>query len=181
MNKNTKKIALSAILSAVGVVFLLIGSFLQVLDLSAAALAGFVVVLAVIEIRGKYPVLIYFSISLISLLILPYKLPAVFFIAFGGVYPLMKAQFERRHPAVSWVLKFSMFNSILWLLIFFVRFLISRELINPGENLDFLKNFQIIVFLVANFTFLLYDIAMTKIINLYIIKVRKLLKLENYF
>jgi len=178
---NTKKIALSAILSAAGVVFLLIGSFLQVLDLSSAALAGFVIVLAVIEIRGKYPVLIYLVISLTALLILPYKMPAVFFTAFGGIYPMFKAQFERRHPAVSWVLKFSMFNIMLWLLIFFVRLLISRELINLNENLDFLNNFEIIVFLVANFAFLLYDIAMTKIINIYIIKIRKLLKLENYF
>jgi len=185
MNRSTKKVALSAILSAIGVVFLLTGSFLQVLDLSSAALAGFVIVLAVIEIRGKYPMLMYFVISLISILILPNKLPAVFFIAFGGIYPILKAQFERRHPAVSWVLKFSMFNIMLWLLIFFIRLLISRELINLNENtglsVDFFNNFEIIVFLVANFTFLLYDIAMTKIINIYIVKVRKLLKLENYF
>ena len=179
--KNTKKVALSAILSAAGVVFLLLGSFLQVLDLSSAALAGFAVVLAVIEIRGKYPVLIYFVISLVSMLILPYKMPAVFFAAFGGIYPILKAQFERRHPIVSWVLKFSMFNVVLACLIFFVRLLISRELINLNENIEFLNNFEILVFLVANFAFLLYDIAMTKIINIYIIKVRRLLKLENYF
>ena len=181
MNKSTKKIALSAILSAVGVIFLLMGSLVQVLDLSSAALAGFVIVLAVIEIGGKYPALIYLVISIISVLILPYKLPAVFFIAFGGVYPMLKAQFEKRHPAVSWVLKFSLFNIILWLLIFFIRLLVSRELINLGENIDFLKNFEIIIFLVANSAFLLYDIAMTRIINIYIVKVRKLLKLENYF
>jgi hypothetical protein len=181
MNKNTKKIALSAILSAVGVILLLIGSFLQVLDLSAAALAGFAVVVAVIEIRGKYPVLVYLAISLISILILPYKMPAVFFIAFGGIYPIFKAQFERFHPAVAWVLKFSIFNTFLWLLIFFVRLLLSRELIDLREDIEFLKNFEIIVFLVANFMFLLYDIVMTKIINIYIIKFRKLLKLENYF
>ena len=178
---NTKKIALSAILSASGVIFLLFGSLIEVLDLSAAALAGFIVVIAVIEIRGKYPVLIYFTVSLISLLILPNKLPAVFFILFGGIYPLFKAQFERRHPAVAWALKFSMFNVILWLLIFFVRLLTMRGLIELREDIGFLKTFEILVFLVANFAFLLYDIAMTRAINLYLIKIRRLLKLENYF
>ena len=181
MNRNTKKIALSAILSAAGVTFLFMGSLLQRLDLSAAALAGLAVVIAVIEIRGKYPVLIYFTVSLISMLILPNKLPAVFFIIFGGIYPIFKAHFERLHPIVSWVLKFSMFNFILWLLIFFARLLISREMIIPGENLNFLANFEIIVFLLANSAFLLYDIVMTKIINVYIIKIRGLLKLDNYF
>ena len=181
MNKNTKKIALSAILSAAGVILLMFGSIIEVLDLSAAAFAGFIIVIAVIEIRGKYPVLIYFAVSLISILILPNKLPAIFFIMFAGIYPIFKARFERFHPAVAWVLKFSMFNVILWLLIFFIRLLTSRELINLREDIDFLNNFEIIVFLVANFTFLLYDIAMTKVINIYLVKIRRLLKLENYF
>lgn len=180
-NMKTKKIALSAVLSAVGVIFLLLGSFVQTLNLSSAALAGLIIVIAVIEIRGKYPVLIYFSVSLISILILPNKLPAVFFIIFGGIYPIFKAQFERFHPVVSWVLKFSMFNVVLWFLIFFIRLLLSRELITLRENMYFLENFEIVVFLLANSAFLLYDIVMTKIINIYLIKVRTLLKLENYF
>jgi len=179
--KNTRKLALSALLSATGVIFLLFGSFLQVLDLTAAALASFVIVLAVIEIGGKYPVLIYFSVSLISILILPYKMPAVFFIAFTGVYPLLKAQFERRHPAVSWTLKLSTFNVMLGLLIFFIRILLPRELIDLRENINFLETFEILVFLLANAAFIIYDIAVTSIINIYIVKVRKLLKLENYF
>ena len=168
-------------MSAIGVVFLLIGSVLQVLDISSAAIAGLVIVIAVIEIRGKYPVLIYFAVSLISLLILPNRFPAIFFILFGGLYPIFKAHFERFHPVVSWTLKFSMFNMVLWFLIFLVRFLISRETIVPQENLWFLENFRIVVFLVANLAFLLYDIVMTKIILLYIVKARKLLKRENYF
>jgi len=179
--KNAQKIALAAILSAVGVVFLLIGSFLQVLDISSAAVAGLAVVIAVIEIRGKYPVLVYFAISLVSLLILPNRLPSVFFILFGGIYPIFKAQFERLHPVVSWVLKFSMFNAVFWFLIFIVRFLISREAITVRESLWFLESFEIVIFLVANLAFLLYDIVMTKIILLYIVKARKLLKRENYF
>lgn len=181
MNINTKKIAISAILSAAGVIFLLFGSILEVLDLSAAAFAGFIIVIAVIEIQGKYPVLIYFTISLISLLVLPNKLPAIFFIMFTGIYPLLKVRFERLHPAIAWALKFSAFNIFLWLLIFLIRLLTSRELLNIREDVEFLKKFEILVFLVANFTFLLYDIAMTKIINIYLVKIRKLLKLGNYF
>ena len=181
MGNNTKRMALAAMLSAIGVAFLMIGSVLQVLDISSAAIAGLVIVIAVIEIRGKYPMLIYFAISLISLLILPNRFPAIFFILFGGIYPIFKAQFERFHPAVSWTLKFSMFNMVLWFLIFLVRLLIARESLVLGENPWFLENFEIVVFLLANLAFLLYDIVMTKIILLYIVKARKLLRRENYF
>ena len=178
---STKKIALAAVLTAGGVVFLFAGSVLQVVDLSAAALAGFAVALSVIEIGGKYPVLVYLAVSLISVLILPNRLPAVLFIAFGGLYPLFKAQFERYHPVVAWVLKFSMFNIVLWLLIFFIGFLTGQELMSLSERMDFLGYFTIVAFLLGNLVFLLYDIVMTKLIILYMVKIRKILKLENYF
>ena len=52
--KYTKKIALAAILSALGVVVLLIGSVITLLDLTMVAIASLLVVLAVIEIGGGY-------------------------------------------------------------------------------------------------------------------------------
>jgi len=193
MNKNknranqtnlTKKIALAAILSAFGVVFLTIGSFIGVLDLSSAAIAGFVIVIAVIELGGRYPVMMYFVISVLSILVLPNKYPAVFFIFFGGFYPIFKAYIERFHYIVAWVVKFSMFNFFLAVMILLIKFLSEKGFLPPFEDnnlYDFFGIFKIIVFIVANFTFLLYDIAMTRIINLYIIKIRKIIGLKNYF
>jgi len=183
----TKKIALSAILSALGVIFLAIGSLIEVLDLSSAAIAGFVIVIAVIEFGGHYPVMMYFVISVISVLVAPNKYPALFFIFFGGFYPIFKAYIDRFHYIVAWVVKFSLFNIILAVLILAVNFLTRIEILPSFESFDedslynFLRNFKIIVFVVANFAFLLYDIAMTRIINLYIIKIRKLIGLKNYF
>ena len=187
MSKNssrlntTKKIALSATLSALGVIFLAIGSFIEVLDLSSAAIAGFVIAIAVIELRGQYPVMMYFVISILSVLVLPNKYPALFFIFFGGFYPIFKAYVERFHYIVAWVVKFSLFNTFLAFMILAIKFLITKGFIPEIENNDLFENFKIIVFIVANFVFLLYDIAMTRIINLYIIKIRKLIGLKNYF
>jgi len=184
---STKKIALSAVLSALSIVFLLLGSLIDVLDLSSAVFAGFVIVIAVIELQGSYPVMMYFVISILSVLVLPNKYPAVFFIFFGGFYPIFKAYIERFHYVVAWVVKFSLFNTFLAFMILAVNFLIEKELLPPFNDLDntnsfeIFGNFKIIVFIVANFVFLLYDIAMTRIINLYIVKIRKLIGLENYF
>ena len=181
---TTRKIALSAILSALGFIFLTIGSFIEVLDLSAAAFAGFVIVIGVIELRGYYPFMMYFAISILSILVLPNKYPALFFILFGGFYPIFKAYIERFHNIIAWVVKFSMFNFFLALLILAFKILTNRGFLPPFEDdsfNNFLANFKIIVFIVANFMFLLYDIAMSRIINLYIIKIRKMMGLKDYF
>ncbi|MCL2096119.1 MAG: hypothetical protein FWH10_04360 [Oscillospiraceae bacterium] len=181
---SAKKIAASALLSALGAVILAAGSFIRIPDIFAAALAGFAVVTAVIELRGYYPVLIYFTISLFSLLVLPDKYPVLIFIFFGGVYPMFKASAERFHGFISWSVKFSMFNIFLAFLIVSLGFLSDTGFLPPadGDNLyKFLGNFKIIVFAVANSAFLLYDIAMSVIINLYIVKIRGLLGLKNYF
>jgi len=184
LNNLTKKVVLSAILSALGVVFLTIGSFIGVLDLSSAAIAGFVLVIAVIELGGKYSVMMYFVISILSLLVLPNKYPALFFVFFGGFYPLFKSYIERFHYIVAWVVKFSMFNFFLAVMIVVIKFLSEKGFLPPFEDnnlYNFFGIFKIIVFVVANFIFLLYDIAMTRIINLYIIKIRKIIGLKNYF
>jgi hypothetical protein len=181
---TTKKLAVASLLSALGVVILMIGSFIQVLDLSSAALAGFVIVVAVIELGKYYPVLMYFVISVLSAVLLPNRFPALLFIFFGGFYPIFKAYIERFHYAVSWTVKFSMFNIFLAFIILAIGFLAEAGFLPPLENnnlYDFLGNFKIIVFAVANFVFLLYDIAMSRIINLYIVKIRAMLGLKNYF
>lgn len=181
----TKKITLSAIMSALGVIFLMLGSLIEVLDLSSAVLAGFVIVICVIEIGGKYPVLMYAVISLVSILILPNKYPAVFFIFFGGFYPIFKAYLERFHYIISWAVKFSMFNIFFAFMIFAIRFLSEKNFLPPFEDITFLNSFnenlKFLGFIIANIVFLLYDIAMTRIITFYIIKIRKILRLKNYF
>ena len=185
---TTKKIALAALLSALGIICLALGSLIETLDLSAAAFAGFAVAIATIELGGGYPMMIYFAISVLSILVLPNRYPVLFFISFLGYYPIAKSNIERLHPAVSWVIKFSLFNTVFAFLIFvlnfLVDFLVGKEFLPPFEEgylSEHFKGFQIIVFVVANFVFLLYDIAMTKILNIYIVKIRKAMGLKNYF
>ena len=59
ISNKTKKMTLGAILSAMGVALLFIGSFIETLDLTMAALASFFCIFAVIELGGVYPWLIF--------------------------------------------------------------------------------------------------------------------------
>ena len=172
MKTNTKKIAVSAILSAVSVAVMYIGC-LTPLDYTAIAMASMAVVFAVIELNGKYPLLIYAVTSILSLLLLPNKASALLYTMFFGFYPMFKEMFERRHYVVAWILKFSLFNTCLLLLITISVYVLHLE--DTGLAM------QIPVILLGNIAFLLCDIAFSQMITLYLVKLRKKLKLKNYF
>ena len=171
--KKTRKIALAAILSALSVVILLLGSIITVLDMTAVALSSILIMLAVIEIGGAYPYLIWLVTGILSLLLLPDKFGALLYLSFGGIYPIFKAMFERLHYIVSWVLKFSCFNVMLIIMIVVANFVLAL----PDTGLGF----TLTVFGVCNFTFFIYDIATTQLITLYLVKLRKMLGLKNFF
>lgn len=171
--KPSKNIALSAILCSLGVLFLYAGSVLEILDLTMCALASIIVIFAVIEMGGKTPYLIYAVTGVLSLLLLPNKFSALLYVLFAGIYPILKERFERLHYIISWTLKLSLFNTSLLILIFFTKYLLHI----PDTGIDYTWA----VFILGNAVFILYDIALTKLIVFYMVKIRHMLKLKNYF
>ena len=168
-----KRVALCGILSAFAVAVLYVGSLIDVLDLSCAAIAAFAVYIAVIEIGNGAAFTVWGAAGILSLLLLPNRLPALLFILLFGAYAIFKSQIERFHPAVAWAVKFSYANIMLAGLIF-----ISTRLFGLEDEMLVLA---FPIFGIANLFFLVYDIAMTSVINVYIVKIRKRLGLSNYF
>ena len=60
-------------LAALGVVFLYIGSVVQVMDITMAVVASLCCTFAVIEFGGSYPWLVYAVTGVASLIVLPQK------------------------------------------------------------------------------------------------------------
>ena len=125
------------------------------------------------EHRGASAWLIYAVTGVLALILLPNKFIAVFYVLFAGFYPIMKEKFERLHYVISWILKLSLFNTSLLFVV-----LVSKTLLHlPEDELGF----TIPVFALGNGAFLLYDIAMSKIITVYLVRLRSRLHLKNYF
>ena len=163
---RTRKVALSAMLCALGVVVLYLGSLVEVLDISMAVIASLFAVVAVIEYGGASPWAIYAVTGILSAVLLPNKLPAAMYILFFGFYPILKEKLERiKSKALSWALKEIVFNACLLLLM-----AISRWLMLDPEGL---LVFEVVFFALANVTFVLYDIALTRLISLYLFRLRK--------
>ena len=170
-SERTKKIALCAMLAALGVVVLYLGSLIEVLDISMAVIASIFAVVAVIEYGGAAPWAIYAATGILSAVLLPSKLPAVMYILFFGFYPIIKEKIERiRRRVTGWILKEVIFNVCLVSLMFIAKWF----MLDP----EGMFVFEVVFFGLANVTFVLYDIAMTRLISLYIFKIRKKFKFK---
>lgn len=161
---------MAAVVSALSVVTLLIGSLVQVLDISMAVIASLFVVFGVIELRGPYPYLIWGVTSLLSLLLLPVKSAALIYFLFAGYYPIVKALLEGHLPRLlAWVLKLVVFNLVLGLVVLLAVKVVFAEI--PPE---WVKYWWLLFALEP--VFVLYDIALTRLITTYILRWRERLR-----
>ena len=97
-------------LSALGVVLLYLGSFVEIMDMAMAAIASFAVIITVIEYGKGAPWAVYGVTSILSLILLPQKTPAAFYALFFGFYPIIKEKIERKSKILRWVIKEVVFN-----------------------------------------------------------------------
>ena len=165
---NTKQLTVCAMLSALGVILLYLGSLIEVLDLSMAVFASLACIIAVIEYGKAAPWAIYGVTSILALILLPNKTPAAFYAIFFGFYPILKEKFEKRNKVVSWILKEVVFNICLVLMAIATYFLTTT-----GDNALFESElFIVAVAVLAELVFVLYDIALTRLISFYIVSLR---------
>ena len=180
VSQKTKKLTLSAVICALGVVLLSIGSLVQTVDLSAAALASFMCIFAVIELGGAYPWAIYVVTGLLSVILTPYGMAGWFYIAFFGYYPMVKEKLERLPKFFSWVLKILVLNVALFLCVLISYFLFFAS--SGGGLMDaffkifgdegFAEIFAVAMVFAVNAVFVIYDIALTSVISMYINRLR---------
>jgi hypothetical protein len=178
MSKKTsmqvKYLTVSAMLSALGVVMLGLGSLVEVLDLTFAVIASLLTVYAVIEIGGAYPWLIWIVTSVVALLILPLKTPVLFYALLTGYYPILKQKIERRMARVpAWTFKMSVF-AISLAVIVAVMWLFAPTLLETTGGWIVIATTVVLAVL----SFILYDICLTKLITIYFVKLQKRFRIK---
>ena len=165
---KTKKLTLSSIFTALGVVILYAGCFFETIDLSVCAVASLIIVMATLEFGMKTAFAIYVATSILSILLLPTKYIAAMYAVFVGCYPLIKNLCERLPKAVSWILKILATNAALAIL-----FLLSAYVFKIDDKVTPL--IAALTVLLANAAIVLFDILLDRLIILYHIKFRKML------
>ncbi len=168
---KTKKLTLSAVMSAMGVVIMLLGSVIEIMDLSVCALVSLIVVFIYLEVGPSYAVGVYLSTSIIGLIILPAKLMVAEYFLVFGIYPLLKALVEKL-PKWSWIiLKLVFINAVIWVLFAVSELLLGLPFFE-GDNLLMKAGLYVLM----NVTFVVYDIFITVMVRLYYDKIRPRIK-----
>ena len=184
MHKNKKtvpsgmRVALCGVLAALSASCMLM-TFIPAGEYALPALAGMLLVPAVIEL-GVGAGWMSFAAAALVTLILPVSVePKLLFVLFFGYYPVLKATAESRFPRlVELAIKLASFNAAMIasysLLVFIFNFDMSVFEI-AGISLPWL------ILLIGNAVFLVYDFALTRVITGYMAAihpaVRKIFKL----
>ncbi len=173
MKRDTStKIALSGIFGALAISVMLMGSIIPFSTFAAPALAGILIVPVAIEFGTSTGVLLYIAISLLAFFIAPDKEMAMMFVFFMGYYPLLKETLDKVHiKALQLLLKLLVFNisviAMYSILIFLFR--IDYIVAEFGESGTL---FIILLLVLGNVTFVIYDTALARTRALYLNKIR---------
>ena len=118
--------------------------------------------------RWIFPVCEKVDRLFLSLILLPIKFAAILFLGFLGFYPMAKSFFERKFR--GWkclVLKFLLLNVCTVLMLLAARFVMAEAL-----WLD------VLTLVLVNVVFVIYDVALTRLLGMYVFVWRKKLKMK---
>ncbi len=186
VNKKLKNLTVGALLSALGVAIIALGGVIEIFDLTVAALASFLCVFAVIELGGIYPWLIYAVTSVLSIILIPTNIGAWCYALFFGYFAIVKEKLEGKlKKPIAWVIKMLIGNAAFAILLFgfgtitYGTGLGFAELVNKVFETDAGTAMAVVVILMVEAVFVVYDFALTTIITFYIRKLRHRFKFLN--
>ena len=167
------RIVICGVLAALSVIILYMGCAIEVLDLTMSAIVSLLVVVIVIEMGYKYAWLTYIATSILAILLLPQKSPAIFYACFMGFYPIIKSYLERiNYALVRWTIKLVVGNAALALMFLLMSLFVPDEF--DGGWLI------VVTYLLGIIAFLMYDIALSKLITLYFVRIRDRIKIYKF-
>ena len=178
---RTKRVAVSGMMVALGVIILYMGSLIEVLDISMAAIASILCIIAVIEYGKIYAIMVFGATAILAMLVLPEKYTPSLYALLIGYYPILKELIERigkksifsqrGFSVLRWAIKLVFFNCALLVFALVAKYI----LVLPEAE----KWMQITMFVLANAVFVVYDIALTRLISTYIFRIRARLRLPG--
>ena len=167
---NGRKMALGGIMAAVSIVLMLLSAVVPTMSYGLPALCGVLTTLVVIECGDRAALLMYGAVSILSLLLLPAKESAVVYLLVFGWYPVAKRRIESiNKPVLEWGLKLAAVaipvavGSAVAIAMFGLEALFGEDI--AGWMIPLL-------YIAAAAVFVVYDIALTRLISAYLNAIR---------
>lgn len=173
--KTSYKVSLGGIVGALSLVLMLLTSIIPFGTFAFPALAGMMLLCIVIELGYSWAFIVYVVVSVLSLLLLTDKEAALYYIVFLGFYPILKGLIERiRSKAIQYAIKYAVFNICMVTAFYLSIYVFSI----PKESFNIFNVYLPWVFLLlGNIVFVVYDLCVSKVVTIYLLKIHK--KLSN--
>ena len=162
------KVAYPAILSALALILVYLGSVAPSGNWGIVAAAGLLPAAAVISVGLKAGFLCWAATAILAFLLVPDKFCVLLFGALFGLYPMVKSLIEQlRKKPLEYVVKLVFFNAA-----FTVIYLVMSSAVAASLP-EVLGSSVWMLYLAANVVFLMYDYGFSKLIALYIARVQR--------
>mgnify|MGYP001766184479 CR=1 FL=1 len=170
MDSDSYTLSLTSMMAAFTLLFIYLAGILPTARLSMYAVASLFSFALCMEQRTAYALVLFFGVSLVSLLILPNILLIIPYVLFFGYYGIAKFHIERiKDKFLAFVLKLMVFNIGLILNYFLAKNMFLTDI--PDALKD---NFWVFMVL-AQVVFVAYDYIFSKLAVFYDDRVRKFL------
>lgn len=181
---RSNRIAFLSICVALSLTVLYLACIVPGMRLALCAVAGLLMIAAVLRYGRKYALLAFVAVSVLAAIILPVKSVAMAYILLLGIYPIVKSLFEglKLHVITQFVIKLVYFNGVSFFGIWLLRilgFLSANTIELAGGFAENLKlsvssSFLAAIGLVAiNVIFILYDVGLTSLIYSFSSRIKK--------
>lgn len=155
-------IALGGVLAAGSLAVLWLACMVPSGRLGVTAAAGLFPVAGVLAAGRTAGYLCWAAGGILGLILLPDKGVALMYLAFLGLYPVVKSRIESlRRLGLEWVLKLVFFNAVLTAFWFVLR---SMFLPQPP---DWLGENSLLLYGAGNLVFVIYDVGLSRLIALF--------------
>lgn len=156
---------------ALGVVFMVLGAVVDVLDLTACAISSLLVVFVYLEIGSPYTWLVWMCTSLLSFVFFPGKALWIEYLMIFGIYPILKAYIEKLPRKIWLLIKLLYANVTIILLMLLVKLIFKMPLVD--SDIPWMLP---AVYVIMNVAFVAYDLFITVMVRFYFVKLRDRIK-----
>lgn len=166
--KTSVKVSMGGLVAALSLVLMLLTSLVPFGTFAFPTFAGILLVLLVFNLGYGYAFAVYFVTAVLSFLLAADKEAALYYTAFLGFYPIVKGLIERiRLRPVQYVVKLVLFNVCIIGAFYIGMFILSV----PKESFTLFGIYMPWVFLIlGNIFFVIYDLCVTRLVTLYLLK-----------
>lgn len=172
MGKKSTQVALGGLAASLCTLLMFLTGMIPFATYALPAAAGIVLVAVVVENGASTAALVYAAASILAFFVVPDREAALMFIFFFGYYPILKFRMDRiSFKPLQYFLKFLLFNVAVVIAYLIVIYLFGIADILESFG-DFGRYSVLVLLLMGNVVFAIYDFALTNLIWAYLYRLR---------